>query len=394
MNPTVRKNLEMFLVCMVLAAFSGCAALQQPLRGTPAEPPRAVMEPGDVVDLHMGKKIDFDAMLHALEGVRIIYVGEVHSRTADHAVQLRIVQGLWERGRKIGVGLEMLPRSEQEALDRWSRGDLDETALLEAVGWEENWGFPFSLYRPIFTFAREKALPMRALNAPPTVVRKVSRQGMEALSDGERRHIARHFFMDDAAHRAYVREEFNAHVPGGIRDFETFYQAQLVWDETMAESLAVWLVQEPLDHVVVLAGKGHVNQRFGIPERVRRRIDHRYAVVVPATSEEAAQGISSDVGDFLVATEMEKPFPGHGRRLGVLLERNPSGKGLRVLEVVPGSRADQAGFRPGDVIVAVDGRPVESTADLHRRFHEPDPTVGFTLEREGRTVEATISFEQ
>ncbi len=333
-------------------------------------------------------------MLHALERVRIVYVGEVHTRMADHTVQLQIIQGLWERGRKIGVGLEMLPRSAQEALDRWSRGELEEATLLEAVGWEDHWGFPFSLYRPIFTFGREKALPMRALNAPPTVVRKVSRQGMEALDDSERRHIARHFFMDDAAHRAYVREEFNAHVPGGIRDFETFYQAQLVWDETMAETLAVWLVQDPLDHVVVLAGKGHVNQRFGIPERVRRRIDHRYAVVVPVTPDEAAQEISSDVGDFLVVTETEKPFPGHGRRLGVLLEKNRSGKGLRVLEVVSGSRADRAGFRPGDVIVAVDGRPVESTTDLHRRFQDPEPMAGFTLEREGRTVEATISFEE
>jgi S1-C subfamily serine protease len=50
-------------------------------------------------------------------------------------------------------------------------------------------------------------------------------------------------------------------------------------------------------------------------------------------------------------------------RLGAQLGRS---RGLRVVEVVPGSAADSAGLRPGDVIVEVDGQPVQTAGELQR----------------------------
>jgi S1-C subfamily serine protease len=41
-------------------------------------------------------------------------------------------------------------------------------------------------------------------------------------------------------------------------------------------------------------------------------------------------------------------------------------QGLEVVEVVKGSPADAAGLRPGDIIIEVDGRPVESPRDIQR----------------------------
>jgi S1-C subfamily serine protease len=41
-------------------------------------------------------------------------------------------------------------------------------------------------------------------------------------------------------------------------------------------------------------------------------------------------------------------------------------RGLEVVEVVGGSPADAAGLRPGDIIIEVDGRPIESPRDLQR----------------------------
>jgi S1-C subfamily serine protease len=41
-------------------------------------------------------------------------------------------------------------------------------------------------------------------------------------------------------------------------------------------------------------------------------------------------------------------------------------RGLQVVEVVPASAADGAGIRPGDVIVEVEGRPVQTAGDLQR----------------------------
>ncbi|MFZ0178921.1 MAG: trypsin-like peptidase domain-containing protein [Candidatus Dormiibacterota bacterium] len=41
-------------------------------------------------------------------------------------------------------------------------------------------------------------------------------------------------------------------------------------------------------------------------------------------------------------------------------------KGLGVVEVIKGSPAESAGLRPGDIIIEVDGRPVESPRDVQR----------------------------
>ncbi len=41
-------------------------------------------------------------------------------------------------------------------------------------------------------------------------------------------------------------------------------------------------------------------------------------------------------------------------------------RGLRVVEVVPGSAADGAGLRPGDVIVELDGHAVQNAGDVQR----------------------------
>jgi S1-C subfamily serine protease len=49
-----------------------------------------------------------------------------------------------------------------------------------------------------------------------------------------------------------------------------------------------------------------------------------------------------------------------------LAEQLGRGRGMRVVEVVPGSAADGAGLHPGDVIVEVDEQPVQTAGDLQR----------------------------
>ena len=79
--------------------------------------------------------------------------------------------------------------------------------------------------------------------------------------------------------------------------------------------------------------------------------------------------------------------------------------GVLILRVTPGSPAAAVGLRgvefapdgsmvPGDIIVAVDGRPVESVARLLARLddHQAGDRVRLTILRDGRKVEVTVTL--
>jgi len=60
----------------------------------------------------------------------------------------------------------------------------------------------------------------------------------------------------------------------------------------------------------------------------------------------------------------------------------------KVAEVAKGSAADQAGFRPGDLIVSADGKPLEDFRDLQMYvvLRSGDP-IRFQVERDGKPIE-------
>ena len=55
-------------------------------------------------------------------------------------------------------------------------------------------------------------------------------------------------------------------------DFSGFFQAQALWDETMAETIANYLKMHPDTRMVVIAGRGHIDKNNAIPPRVSRRL--------------------------------------------------------------------------------------------------------------------------
>jgi putative serine protease PepD len=71
-----------------------------------------------------------------------------------------------------------------------------------------------------------------------------------------------------------------------------------------------------------------------------------------------------------------------------------SGGGAQVGTVVPGGPADDAGLQPGDVIRAVDGKPVNNSSDLSTIINgkAPGEHVSLTVDRGGQeqTIDARL----
>ncbi len=81
-----------------------------------------------------------------------------------------------------------------------------------------------------------------------------------------------------------------------------------------------------------------------------------------------------------------------GKTLGSDRDRpSARGRGLRIRSVYPDSPADRAGLAPGDVVVAFNGRPVESREDFETQLASlgPDKPASLVVVREGK--ETTVA---
>lgn len=270
--------------------------------------------PSRIVDLRTKKAVGLETFLDDLMSARVIYIGENHPSPHDHAVQAGILRHLWRRDPSIWVGVEMVSKPFQGGLDAWLAGETEEEELLAALQWEERWGYDFMMYRPIFEFARAHRLPLFGLNAPSELTKAASQGGLEGLSAAQRAELPE-LDTKNEAHRKMVAEAFEDHKLSPER-FERFYLAQLIWDETMAESVRTHALAKGAPHRgVVLAGLGHVRERLGIPSRAERRGVSPDRVVVPVlldeetTLEEALEDPAGDYAWIMAADAAALPEP-------------------------------------------------------------------------------------
>ncbi|MBC7971400.1 MAG: ChaN family lipoprotein [Verrucomicrobia bacterium] len=214
--------------------------------------------------------------LRKLAQANVVYLGETHDRPADHQAQLEIIQALHRLRPKLAIGMEMFQRPYQSVLDRYLANRLTEAELQEQSQYAKRWGYDWEFYAPILRFAQANKLPVIALNTPTEVIRKASRTGLDSLTLAERRFIPplSAIVLEPEAYRERLQKIHaeSHHGQSTSVNVERFFQAQVLWDETMAERIAQTLQKQPETLVVVLVGQGHIVYGDGIPARVARRM--------------------------------------------------------------------------------------------------------------------------
>jgi uncharacterized iron-regulated protein len=223
----------------------------------------------------------------AIRGARVVYLGESHDDPHAHRFEEELFAHAVALDPATALGLEMLPRPMQPALDDYVAGRTGERAFLRAVDWQHTWGFPFAFYRPLLSRCRDRHLRAFALNAPARLASAIAHRGLAALTDEERRALPE-MQPGPPAHRAQLERAFREHHGAAgahavsAESLERFYLAQLLWDETMAESIARALDGPAAPRRLVVAlGEGHA-RRFAVPERAERRGARPDVVIVSA----------------------------------------------------------------------------------------------------------------
>ncbi len=234
---------------------------------------------GTIISAKNGMPISFEDLITDLSSVRIIYIGEIHTDTAHHKIQLKVIKELFKKHPNIIVGMEMFDHTYKKILDLWSAGELDKKTFLKKVHWYANWKFDFRLYSDVLDFIKEKKIRLVGMNIPSHIPPKISIGGIESLSEDEKKHLPRKINTSNTAHRAYMEQVFKHHHIRGRENFDNFYMAQCVWEDAMAESIA----RNLKDNIMVaLVGNGHIKNKFGIPDRAFSRTGAAFRTIYPA----------------------------------------------------------------------------------------------------------------
>jgi uncharacterized iron-regulated protein len=240
--------------------------------------------------------ISFEALLEDLTTSRVVYVGETHTDPEHHKVQLQIIEALNSRVPNLAVGMEMFAFPYQPVLDQWSNAEIDAQSLIEKTHWYANWRFPFDLYRSILDTIQQQRIPLVGLNIPFHIPAKVRVGGLQNLLDSDKAYLPAEIDTQDPAHKAYVEPIFQRHNFNQKMKFEYFYEAQCLWEDTMAESIARHLKDRSM---VVLVGNGHIIYKFGIPYRAGRRTGVPFRTIYLTRSN---RPVENDVADYIWIT--------------------------------------------------------------------------------------------
>jgi uncharacterized iron-regulated protein len=380
--PTRAQSIRL-LASAVLALLMAAPAARAQSRllhlaiGDPARKDReAPLVLDGITDTTTGDTITTAELAARLASTRLLLIGEEHTNTECHLVQYRVLEALITSGRRVFIGLEMYPYTEQRFLDQWRDGLLTEEGFVRMSRWYDNWGYNWAYYRDIFLLARDHKVPMFAVNTPREVVAAVRKKGLSNLTPEEAAHIPKDIDVNSADHLTFFKTTFEGNegpVHGsGMGDdmLMNMLSAQATWDATMGFNgvEALKAQNDPKAIMVILVGSGHVAYGVGIERQARKWFDGPIATLIPVSVGTPGRGLvkstRASYANFLwgVPDEFESAYPSMGTSTAV----GTGDTQRRVIIVQEGSPAAQAGVKVGDVMQSFDGVPLTDKETFSR----------------------------
>lgn len=356
---------------------------------------------GQWVDPSTRQVLNSRDVFSELAGKDIVLLGEQHTKSDHHLWQIQTIAGLNALHPEMVVGFEMFPRSVQPVLDQWSAGNLGKDAFLSQSRWSEVWGFSPHFYMPMFDLARINRIPMLALNVNRSLILEIGRNGWDSIPAQDREGVtdpapASQSYRESLAEVFLAKKQFRGgnhsavdkeqNSPDSLDElmateqFKNFLQAQLAWDRAMAERLAVAKDNNPNALVVGVMGRGHIENRYGVPHQLADLGIDNVAVLIPVDAGAMCEAASPALADavFVVDPSSNETQQPPKPRLGVVIE--PTDAGIRVVRVSKNSIAEKAELVEGDIIVSAAEQRVRRSQELIDVIQRQSPGTWLPLE--------------
>jgi hypothetical protein len=318
----------------------------------------------------------------------------------------------------------MFKRPHQDILDKWTGGEISEKDLLFSTDWDDEWGYDYNHYKGIMDFIRDNKIPVVALNINRAFQKKISRNGIEGLSEEEKKTLPE-IDTTDVYHRRYLERIMKGHGDTDMSEaFERFYLIQCVWEDVMADSISKYLSspEGKEKKFLVFIGGGHVIYHFGVPKRVYRNNHLPYLTITTYELRDLKPEVdhplfASDIplqpADYVNVVELAKSKEPKVM-LGVVIrslkeEKEEEGKEVEekqdgkeeeqkhevvINSVREDSPAGKAGLKAEDIILSMDGESVDKLFDViyHVRQKKAGDTCRIEILRGEEEMLVEVTF--
>ena len=218
-----------------------------------------------------------EAYWDQLAPARVIYIGETHNSNSDHEYQWDVLKGLKARGTRCTVGWEMFDVTQQGLMDQWTARQISTEAFLQKTDFQAHWGTLSVLYEKILRWSLAEGVLSVALNAPTALSHKIALG--QPLDASEKAMLPSGFRPLPGGYEHFTEQMVGS--PHAGADVRNLFQAQLLWEQTMATRIVEFLAAHPDEKLIVFIGKGHVEDGFGVPAFVMQKTDAAQLVVYP-----------------------------------------------------------------------------------------------------------------
>ncbi len=275
-----------------------------------------------IYDTKSGKSVTIGEMAKRSLDFDVIFFGEFHDDSLIHHIQHEYLLNVYQNTRNVDVSLEMFERDVQKYVDDFLQNLIGEEEFLKN---SRPWGDYKKFYKPLVDLAKQNGSAVIAANIPRKYASMYVQGGMTALNklpDDEKAFIAKEMLLrEDAYADKFFKtmlgsdDKFQSLTPNQENTMFLYYGAQLIKDETMAESIVMHNSNFPSRKIIHFNGDFHSNSYLGTVQKVVERNSKLKLGVI--TVKYFAEGESvpkfdkkmQSEGDFIIYSQEPKRDP-------------------------------------------------------------------------------------
>ncbi len=217
-----------------------------------------------------GKKASIQEIIMDAANAEVILFGEEHNDSIGHQLQYKMLSALYNKyGNNVALSMEMFDRDVQHIMDEYLSGLIKQSYFYkDSRKWSN-----YKDYEPMVEFCKENQLNVICANAPFRYVNVASQKGLDGLQKlsvlGKKAIAPLPYNLANGDYAAKLNA-LMGHDPNDPNSKPAYdmIPGQSLWDATMAYSMHQYRQEHENSKILMLNGRFHSDQRFGIVQRL------------------------------------------------------------------------------------------------------------------------------